>query len=272
MHWIKEHPYLAGGLALGIVVLIFIMRRGSSASAQSVPVASASQSQAELAAATQLSALQTQATVANNKTNAAVAVAQINANAATAAADMQRQVALQNIVTSGQVQFNTNDTNLQLARAQVGGQVQIADINANRDVAIAGTQADVMKSQFESALESQRVISAAAVAQTEAVAKSQSDIAAAQAATQQLGITTAGAVEMHGRDTTLEAYLAQQTANVTEFNRAADLQQNLAEQKYAAGSAYIPSVGGSQNRTAIIASIFGAPGVGVAAEQPGAGQ
>jgi hypothetical protein len=190
--WVKRHPYLSGGLVLVAVVLFVIIRRASanSAAAQATTAGGPSEGlqAAQLAAGVQQSQIQAQADVANNQVNGAVAAAQINANAQMATADYARQVALQNIVTSGQVQLNTNDATLQAIKVQTGGQVAINSQNVTGQVDVAGIQADVMKHQYDTALAAQEAISQASVDQSALVAQTQLGIAQYQAQTTVAGI------------------------------------------------------------------------------------
>lgn len=148
--WIEEHPYLTGSFVLGVILLYFVLRGGSSSSAGSststtATGASPALQAAQLQAGVQMQGIQAAAQDSANKVAGAVAVSQIQANADVTKAQLQYQENLQKIVTSGQVAFNTNDTALQTIQAQIGGQIQLASIGAGRDEQIAGIQADIAK-------------------------------------------------------------------------------------------------------------------------------
>jgi hypothetical protein len=194
IHWVEEHPYLTGSFVLVAVVLFFILRGSSSNSNASGGVVtsngpSESLQAAQLASATQLQESQNAATVAQNTNSAEVAAAQIKANSDVTQAQLAQQTALQNIVTSGQVQEQTNSTALQSVVAQIGGQVQVAKIGADENVAIANTQAATLKAQYDDAVQSQSIISTAQTAQ----AKANADL--------QLGIVTSNNEVKANQDT-----------------------------------------------------------------------
>lgn len=219
MDWIKKHPYLTGGLVLAAIILFVIIRRASGSATASVSSSGASGPSeglqaAQLSAGVQMASVQAAADVQNNQTSGAVAVAQIKANSDAQAADAARQVALQNIVTSGQVQLDTNSSTLQAIRAQTGAQVSINATNVQGSVDVAGIQADVMKSQYESALEAQKVISDAATTQAGYVAATQMGIAQFQAQTTQAGYSA-------------DVAKTGIAADVAENNTAAQLQAAL---------------------------------------------
>lgn len=257
MNWIKEHPYLAGGLVLGLVILFFVFRRSGSSSAQTVSSGPSEALQAaQLQSGTQIALAQMQATAQQNQTNAAVAATQIAANRDIVVAQLKQQEDLQNIVTSGQVQEHTTDAALEAVKVQTGAQVQLAQIQTQGQVDIAGMQAQTMQEEYQAATEQAKIIAEAQTQQEAyitAVQLGQQDV-------QKTAIETTGQVD-----------LAQIEAQQNEYQAALNLQQNLQEQKDAAVSAWLPFVGGSQNRTAIIASAIGAPSVGIAAEAPNAG-
>lgn len=220
--WIKEHPFLAGGLTLGLLFLFIALRNASSSSVSSgavvqsgpsdalqaaalsanlqqqqtqtaaqvqnhvVDVAGAVQSQQSsdqltalnTAAVTQLSAINTQAQaqtdqatilagattaqaqiaagVANTRTQADVATAQITGGFSFAAAQA-------NAAAAETEALSTNATNLAAIQAQVGGNVSIAGIQANRDLGLATTAAGVTDLQTNDALSAQKDIDTASI-------------------------------------------------------------------------------------------------------------
>jgi hypothetical protein len=242
MHWIKEHPYLSGGLLLGLVVLFFVFK-GSGSSAGAPAQASASGPSEGL----QATALQTGAQVqvaqigANahaNEINAQLAGLQISKGVELQEAQLKQQEDLQNIVTSGQVQLHTTDAALASVQAQIGGQVQLADVNANRDMTIAGIQGDVMRAGYEEATKQQGIISSAATEQTRLTAETQQQIAEYQYQTQHDIIS--GDVEKTRIAGDVQNYQtwAGVTAHVTDSNNARYLATDLAADQLAAFTAH----------------------------------
>jgi hypothetical protein len=130
--WIKEHPFIAGGIVLGLVVLIVLMRSGqSNTSAQSTGPGgmSAQDYAAEVGAATQLQAQQLQMQALTNQQNNALSASQ-DTNAtqlaiATLAAQTQQN---NNNVTAGVDTMQLSDQ-LAAVQAQIGGQVTITSLN-----------------------------------------------------------------------------------------------------------------------------------------------
>lgn len=289
MEFIKRHPYLFGALIL-VIILYFILRgRGASAQAQAqsaTPGVSPQYQLAALQSSTQLEGAQIAATQRQNEINAQLAATQVTQATQLQEAQLARDVALQNIVTSGQVQTQTGNAQLEAIRAQVGGQVQVADIASQRDIQLAQISTQGQLGLAETAAKVQEGITQAQTQQAALAAETQQNITNQAAAVQLAQIGGQKDVQLAGIGAQTQIALGQQDVQkqyittaagvaTNEVNQFVNLQENLTEQKYAAGSAYIPAVGGSQNRTAIIASIFGAPTVGVAAEQqtpPSTGQ
>lgn len=213
--WISDHPYLAGGAVLSLVI-IFVLLRGSNSSAaqpaaQSSGVAGtglsssdfASIQQAQLASSTQLAAQQTAATAQSNQLAAELQATQIQTAGQNYQAQLASQVALQNIVTSGQVQSGANTLSAQTAQAQIGGQVQVASIGAQENEYTTGMQAQVANEQTAAAVTEQANISAAQTAQAQANAQAQgyiaqlaSNVSLAQIGSQNLQTTTEGDVAL----------------------------------------------------------------------------
>lgn len=170
MHWIEEHPYLTGSVVLAVIVGYFLLSSGSSSSSvASSPavVSDATDQSQQLAASAQMQQLQNNATLTQNAINEQLAEKQIDANTSTTASNLASQVQLQNIYSSAEVADHSTDISLQLAQAQVGGQVQLATIGAASNEKIAGIQADVTNQQTAAALAAQKDIDTASVMQTQ---------------------------------------------------------------------------------------------------------
>lgn len=178
--WIEEHPYLTGSLVLAIIILYFVLS-GSSSSSQTTAATSAgvggtglSSSDyaglqaAQLASATQLQGQQNAATEQGNQLSAELAATQLQTQAQTTQSQLAAQVALQNIVTSGQVQFGAQGTAAQIAQIQTGGQVQIAGIGAGENETITGLQQQTLQDQIAAGVQSQKIVSDAQTAQNSA--------------------------------------------------------------------------------------------------------
>ena len=185
LKWIEEHPYISGGLVLGVIILFFILSSSNSSASASTattdasgltPAQDASLQALQLQSATQLQGAQIQAQTQANSDSAAVAAAQVQANAQTTAAQLAAQVALQNIVSSGQVQMQTNDTTLQAVQAQIGGQVMINQQNTQGSVDVAGIQAQTLQQQYSDAVQSQQIISDAQTQQAQITANTLASI------------------------------------------------------------------------------------------------
>lgn len=231
MDWIREHPYLSGGLVLAIIVFFVIYNRSSS-SASTVTSTGPSEAlqAAQLSANVQQAQVSAAATGQANQLQASLNAQSTQIQGQIDIAAMQRDVALQSILSTQQ------STNLQtvtagdVAQTQTAAQVteagyglqlglaQNATVNAGQQlqaqvaqgataaqVTIAGTQAQVAEDQSNNALAAQKVISSAALQQTQATTAastaaariagttSQAQIAASVEANQnayQLGINT----------------------------------------------------------------------------------
>lgn len=296
MNWIKEHPYLTGGLVLGLLVLFLIFRRSGSASAppqyQNAGPSEALQA-TQLQTGAALQAAQISATAHTNEVNAQVAAAQISANRDVTIASLKQQEDLQNIVTSGQVQLHSTDAALASVQAQIGGQVQLADINAGRDVAIANSQADVMKTEYEDATKQQAIISGAATEQTRITADTQKAIADYQFQTQYADIWAKEAETVNAQNRSADiAYTQITTAGdvaKTGIAAQADVTKNAqdvygdiysnfldnqAQQEHditslvASGQINKGGAGG-QNQVQLLTSVFGHEGMPGAVESSG---
>jgi hypothetical protein len=220
--WIKAHPFLAGGLTLGLLFLFIALKNSSSSSAgqqvattggpsdalqaaslaanvqqqqtqvaaqvqtHAVDVAGALQSQQSTDALTalttsgayQLSAINTQAQAQTDQAgilaNASIAQGKI-AQAVAAnqnASDIQRAqitggfsfAAAQAAAAAQETEtLSTNASQLAAIQAQVGGDVSIAGIQANRDLGLATTAAGVADIQSGNALSAQKDIDTASI-------------------------------------------------------------------------------------------------------------
>ena len=163
--WLKEHPYLAGGGALGILILFLLLRGGSSNSGGTTTIAASGPSEslqaAQLSSATQLQEVQAQATAAGNAQSAQVAENAANNAAAIQLAQLKQQTDLQSIVSGGQVQLGVADTQLKAIQAQIGGQVSISQNSDTAQVSIAGIQAGILKDQYDNQAAVQEAITTA---------------------------------------------------------------------------------------------------------------
>lgn len=112
LDWIKEHPYLAGSLGVGLVVIIILMRRSSGGTAQAVSASNydPTLAQAGLQAQTYLDANRIALAGQISGYNAAVNVAELNS-----AADVEK--------------------------TRIAGYVALESIYASRDVALYDTSA-----------------------------------------------------------------------------------------------------------------------------------
>ena len=144
--WVKAHPYLSGGLILGLIVFYFIYRSISSSNAAAAsatynPATDPSLLAAQLQAGTQTQLATTAATVAQNQTNAELAAVQTSADALAAA----------KVQTGAQVS---------LADIQTQGMVDLATIQTNGQVTIAGQAAQTQQDQIAAAEAEQASINA----------------------------------------------------------------------------------------------------------------
>jgi hypothetical protein len=218
MHWIKEHPYLSGSLVLVAIILFFVIRRASSGTASASAPAAGGPSEgllaAQLQASTQLQGATIAATAQQNQVNAQLAAVQVTSAADVQKAQLAQTVALQNIVTGGDVANQANAYNLEAVKAQTGAQVSLADIQAQGalglaqiqtggQVAIAGQAAQVNEAQIAANIQEQQIIGATqlGLAQTAAdvqknTTNRQADIAYTELT--QAGMTTRNAQTIQG--------------------------------------------------------------------------
>jgi len=151
LDWIKSHPYLAGGAAIGLIVLYFVVR-----SATSTPAAQVIQTgptDAQLQANAQLAAIQAQVQAAQQQTTGAVQANQANADTALGIAGLQAQAVKDQSTAAVQANKDTQasqvaqgQTALQAIQAQVAAQTQQAQINASAAANIAGINANAASS------------------------------------------------------------------------------------------------------------------------------
>lgn len=283
MHWIKEHPYLTGGFVLGAIVLYLIFSSSSDStqsggativSAGTDPNAAGLQA-AQLAAGTAQNNTQAALTAANNQNAAAVAVAQIQANQATQVAQFATQSNLQSILTGGQVATQQSADALDAVKVQTGASVSIAMGGYNRDITVAGIQGDTLKHQFDTALDTQKDIDATSLAingqntTTNLAAlldtnKTNLSITNSNNATSIINTQTVAGVYKDQIDTGGLVDLASINANYQLGSQRNAIAQSTVDQAFNARS-YSDLKGG--DLTSILASLFGQPSVGVAAQQ-----
>ena len=299
MEFIKRHPYLFGTLIL-LVVLFFILRgRKSASAAQSAapvsPTATPQYALAALQSGTQLQQSQIAATVAKNQTNAQLAATQVAKATELQEAQLARDTAIQNIVTSGQVQTHSADLSLEAIRAQTGAQVQVADIGAQRDVqlatistqgqlGLAETAAKVQENITNAQVEQSRIAGATQLGIAQSAADVQktladyqfqteyaktwagADVAKAQIQSQTDIAGAQAAVAAKGIDAQLAAILGQQGVESTYITTSGD----VAKSSIAATATTNQSIidlfksgqfnkggEGGQNQAQIFSSIFG---------------
>lgn len=125
LDWIKEHPYLTGTFAVGVILLYIVYRNSTSSSAGSVIQSNGPSDVAiQAGSALQYAQMQSQTQIAGY--NAA-----LNAQALNNAADVEKtrlaaNVALQNTLSTADVAKYTVDAQLKLGLAQVGQQTPYA--------------------------------------------------------------------------------------------------------------------------------------------------
>lgn len=187
MHWVKEHPYLTGGLVLGLIVFYFIFKAvaGSSGTSQSDQSgttvvqgssgASDAVQQAQIAAGASVANTQAAATANSNQLAAALAAAQIDANTQTTLGGYAQNVALGQSNYQAQTALGLSSDQLAAVNSQVTGAVDMTTIQANRDitinsqnvggaVTIAGTQAQATMYGYATALAGQKDIDSTSLA------------------------------------------------------------------------------------------------------------
>lgn len=290
IQWIKEHPYLSGGLVLAVIVLILVLRRAAS----STPVGSVAQASgpsdavttAGIAAQAQQSQVDAQASVANNTLATQYAVAQLQAQNVDNQTAAARDVALQNILTQGQTAQYATSGNVQIAQSSDAANVAIANTNASAAVAQTGIQAQVAALTVNDQL--------AAVENTNAtslgVAQIQGDVTNNQtAAALSLGLAqTKAAVDINGQNVsgavainannnataqtyigTLGAVSMAQLDALTQANNNQFILENETLKSVNAGVFNKGGEGGA-HQVSVAGAILGYPQIGAPAEAAGA--
>jgi hypothetical protein len=194
LEWIKRHPYLSGGLALGLLVLFFVIRSRSSAAANTAGTSGTAgglseQSyvalqEANLQASTQLQGAQIAAGAQANQTAAELAATQVQANAATTQTQLQQQTQLQNILTSGQVGLEQINAQLQLGQTQSANTLAATQSTNETQLGIVGVQAQTLQDQYTQATAQAKIVSDAQVSMAQANADLLSKIAGVVAGNQ----------------------------------------------------------------------------------------
>lgn len=135
---IKKHPYLIGGVIVGIIVLFFLSSSGSTSTAvdDSGSDASAAQgisdAQANATAQVQLGGLALQAN--QQQTDAAVTVATLQAHTADNANTLAAGVASQQINASLDAQNTANTLQAQTTQAQIKSNTDMLSISTNGQI------------------------------------------------------------------------------------------------------------------------------------------
>jgi hypothetical protein len=163
MEWIKNHPLMAGGVALLLVVLLLVFRRSSGGGGTQVIQTGPSDAlqSASIQAQVQLAAINAGYAAHISDLNAAVSGKKVDAGTALALTSAQKDVALQGILSNQDVANRRASTDLFIAQDQTQGIIQSQSIAANAGVKIAGIQADVLNNQANDQLLAQGIISKA---------------------------------------------------------------------------------------------------------------
>lgn len=179
LEWIKEHPYLSGGLVLSVIVYFVVRRSSSNASVSSGPSDSVVQSelaaqvannQVSQAATSQTQMLQAQLASEQLQADAAVQIARaqtvpqtqaVQASADIASLNAQAQIAGAGLA-AGVANNQTNVTGRSTDLA-TGDQLQALLAQFGTASSIATTQAGVTQAQIAAELDAQNHITAASV-------------------------------------------------------------------------------------------------------------
>lgn len=121
-NWLKEHPYISGGIAFIGVILLFMLTRSGGSSSASGGSASSGPSDALQAAG-----INAQAQVQAASIAASAQTAQVNANADVSKQYIQSQVAIANINSVAAIEQYRIAANAQIAQ-------DIADVTINAPV------------------------------------------------------------------------------------------------------------------------------------------
>jgi hypothetical protein len=217
--WIKEHPYLAGGLVLGIIVF-YVVYKSVSGSGSSGGVAVASgPSDAVQAAAIQAGLQQQQtsaaATTANNQIQAQLAALQLQYGAQLQVAQLAANAQNQQTLTQGQTDNAKTDAELQAALASIGGQVQVAGEQTSAGVQIAGIQGGIAAEQIQAALAATENTNAASVSIAGINSQTMLGVAGDQLT---LGLAQNSTNQVLGLEQLKDALAALQNTNATQLD------------------------------------------------------
>lgn len=218
MNWIKEHPYMAGGVALLLVVLLLVFRKSSGSSTQVIQTGpSDAATAAGLQAQVQLAGINAAYAANQSQLSAAIAGKKLDVQTALALTSAQKDVALQGILSGSQVQSIQANNALLATQYSTQAAVQAENISANRDVTIAGTQADVQKQAIQDQLAQQGIISKATV-----------DVATIQGNTDRAQTEAAKAVLLDTIRTNLAATQDTNATNVSIAGISGDTSKTIA--------------------------------------------
>lgn len=160
--WVKENPWLAASLVVGVIVLIWLMRRNSAAATTNAN-ATANQGvagtglseqgyitlqEANLQASQQVQAIQLQAAVQTSAQQSALQAAQAQYANQLSIAQLQAQVSLNQIAANASTSDTATQAALTASLAQTGAGVQTAQIAADEATTIAGYQEQVSLAQI----------------------------------------------------------------------------------------------------------------------------
>lgn len=164
---------MAGGVAVGTIILIWLVSRKSSASAAQSSAGAVNQGiggtglsesgyltlqEASLQASQNIQAVQLQANVQTSAQETALQEAQANYANQLAIAQLQAQVSLQQIQSNASTSDTATQAALQASLAQTGAGVQTAHISADEAVTIAGLQTQVQLAQIAATNNANNVI------------------------------------------------------------------------------------------------------------------
>ena len=123
-HYVEEHPYLSGGLVVGLVILFVVIRRSAESSSGGSVVSAGGPSEslqaAGISAGAQLQATQIAANVQISGYNAQVNLAEIMSAADVVKTGMAYNLELERIYQTVDVTKYTTDASLKLGLAQLG--------------------------------------------------------------------------------------------------------------------------------------------------------
>ena len=161
--WIKEHPWMAGAVALGAVILIWLVSRRSSSSSTAATTTTGSTGiggtglseqgyitlqEANLAASQQLQGIQLQAGVQTSAQQDQLQATLGDQATQLSIAQLQANVQSQQILSTASTTDTATQAALTSSLAQTGAQVQEAQIGATEATTIAQFQRDVSLAQI----------------------------------------------------------------------------------------------------------------------------